>query len=182
MNSIHSFWLRYFSQPPCDRALYRAIRRLNIRRILEFGIGDLRRGLRMIRLAQRYNPAIEIRYIGVDLFEAASNATDHSPALSLKQAHRTLRATGVRAHLIPADAVQSMVRMANALPGNELVIVSNHEVVERMGAAWQYVPRMLTSTALLYSAESAGEKFKLRKLPPSDLRSLAPAAVHRRAA
>ncbi|HEX3999939.1 MAG TPA: hypothetical protein VHX65_15415 [Pirellulales bacterium] len=147
---------------------------------MEIGIGDLRRGLRMIRLARRYHAASEIRYIGVDLFEAGPRS--ETAAVSLKQAYRMLRATGARVHLIPGDAVQSLVRSANALPGNELVLVSAERVVERLGEAWHYIPRMLSPAAMLYAAEANGAKTVWRKLPPSTLPSLAPAASHRRAA
>jgi hypothetical protein len=182
VNSIHSFWLGYFSHPACDRVLYRAVRRLKIRRILEIGIGDLRRSLRMIRLAQRYRAPGDVRYIGIDLFEAACNAGERPAAISLKQAYRQLRSTGARVHLIPGDAIHSLVRMANALPGNELVVVAAKDVVERMGDAWQYIPRMLAPTALVYSRDMAGKKPLLRKLLPNELLSLGSAAAQRRAA
>ena len=92
----------------------------------------------------------------MDLFEAA--AGPYSPSLSLKQAYRLLRATGARVHLVPADAVQSLVRTANALPGNELVVASADWIAERMSDAWHYIPRMLAPTALLFAAETIGDR------------------------
>lgn len=162
--------------------IYRAIRRAKIRRIVEIGIGDLRRGLRMIRLAQRYHPASEVRYIGIDLFELASTTGAASNSVSLKQAYRMLRATGARVHLIPGDAVQSLMRSANALPGNELVVVSADAVTERMREAWHYIPRMLAPNVLLFAKEAANAKAKFRKLAAAELPSLAPSTIHRRAA
>jgi len=180
--------LAYLSQPACDRVLYRAIRKWKIRRIMEIGIGDLRRGQRMIRLAQRYHPGAEVRYVGVDLFEArpaaeviAGNATDAS-TMSLKSAYRLLRATGARIHLIPGDAIQALVRSANALPGNELVLVSANHAAEMLSQAWLYVPRMLASDALVYAAQSDGSRSAWRPLPVAELQSLAGAPSRRRAA
>ena len=130
MNSLESIWLAYLSQPSSDRVLYRAIRKRKLRRIMEIGIGDLRRGVRMIRLAQRYHPAAEVRYIGVDLFEARPKSG--MAEMSLKQAYRTAPSDGARIHLIPSDAIQSLVRSANALPGNELVIVAADQTAEHL--------------------------------------------------
>jgi hypothetical protein len=172
--------LAYLSQPASDRVLYRAIRKWKVRRIMEIGIGDLRRGQKMVRLAQRYHPGAEVRYVGVDLFEARDRA--ESAGLSLKQAYRMLRATGARVHLIPSDAIQSLVRSANALPGNELVIVAADQAAGQLAQAWFYIPRMLAPSALLYSADVVGAKFAWRKMSVAELPSRAEVATYRRAA
>jgi hypothetical protein len=187
VNALESIWLAYLSQPSCDRVLFRAIRKRKVRQIMEIGIGDLRRGLRMIRLAQRYHPAEEIRYVGVDLFEArpaaetATSASD-TAAMPLKHAYRLLRATGAKVHLIPGDAIQALVRSANALPGNELVLVSADHAVEMLSQAWLYVPRMLAPSAMVYAARSDGSRSIWRPLPAADLQSLAGDSSRRRAA
>lgn len=149
---------------------------------MEIGIGDLRRGMRMIRLAQRYHGRGDVRYIGVDLFEAAGSSEGPCRSLSLKQAYRQLRSTGARLHLIPGDAIQSLVRSANALPGNELVLVAADQVVQRMSDAWPYIPRMLAPSALLFAAEANDAKSVWKKLPPDRLPLLASPAEPRRAA
>ena len=46
-------YLAYLSRPVGDRAIYRTIRRRNVRKILEIGIGTAGRALRMIDLARR---------------------------------------------------------------------------------------------------------------------------------
>ena len=118
--------------------------------------------------------------MGVDLFEAGDKTG--TAALSLKQAYRTLRATGARVHLIPSDAIQSLVRSANALPGNELVIVAADQTAGHLAQAWFYIPRMLAPTALLYSANVVGDKSAWRKMSVAELPSLAEVATYRRAA
>ncbi len=147
---------------------------------MEIGIGDLRRGQRMIRLAQRYHPGAEVRYIGVDLFEARPESG--MVEMSMKHAYRLLRATGARVHLIPGDAIQALVRTANALPGNELLLVSADHATESLSAAWRYVPRMLAPNVLIYAARQDESRSVWRPLPAADLQSLAGSAIHRRAA
>jgi hypothetical protein len=180
VNFLESIWLAHLSQPSCDRVLYRAIRKRRVRQIMEVGIGDLRRGLRMIRLAQRYHPAAKIRYVGVDLFEARPDSG--AAAMSLKHAYRLLRATGAKVHLIPGDALQALVRSANALPGNELLLVASDHATELLAQAWRYVPRMLAPSALIYAAQTDESRSVWRPLPAADLQSLAGPALHRRAA
>jgi hypothetical protein len=180
VNSLEAIWLAYLSQPSCDRVLYRTIRKRKVRQIMEIGIGDLRRGVRMIRLAQRYHPGSEVRYVGVDLFEAGTGTG--TPSTSLKQAYRMLRATGARVHLIPSDAIQSLVRSANALPGNELVLVSTDHIAELLSQAWPYVPRMIAPDGLVFAVQSNGPQTTWRPFPAAELPSMAGASSRRRAA
>ena len=84
--------LLYFSKPATDRAVYRKIRRSQPRTIVEIGVGTARRSLRMIWLASRRHPAAEIRFTGIDRFE--SRSADQGVGISLREAHRLLKATG----------------------------------------------------------------------------------------
>src|SRR5258708_7619970 len=91
-------YLTYFSQPASDRIIYRLIRKHRVRRILELGIGTGRRTIRMLEAVDR-GTAIgsscstgQVSYTGIDLFEMRLPA--HPSGLSLKLAHRQLRATG----------------------------------------------------------------------------------------
>jgi len=136
----------------------------------------------MIRLAQRYHPGAVVRYIGVDLFEARPDSGVAAMGMSMKHAYRLLRATGARIHLIPGDAIQALVRTANALPGNEMLLVASDHASELLSQAWLYVPRMLAADALIYAAQSVGPKSAWRTLPAADLQALAGPAIRRRAA
>jgi hypothetical protein len=93
-----------------------------------------------------------------------------------------LRATGARVHLIPGDAIQALVRSANALPGNEILLISSDHATELQSQAWLYVPRMLATDAMVYAAQPNGTQSTWRPLPAADLQSLAGTATRRRAA
>ena len=86
---LRAIYLCYFSKPVENRPLYRAIRRLRVRKLVELGVGDGLCALRMIELAkiasakqqnptagqetpgQKQETSPEIHYVGIDPFEGA---------------------------------------------------------------------------------------------------------------
>ena len=180
MNGLESLWLAYLSQPAGDRVLYRAIRRHRVRRILEIGLTDGRRSLRMIRLAKRYAHDAKVRYVGVDLFE--DKQEEAPPTASLKSVYRRLRRTGALVHLLPGDPAEALTRSANSLPGNELVLISADLNPESLARAWFYLPRMLSRGAMIFQAEMVGKKSAWRSLPRIEIERLAARGTRRRAA
>src|SRR3972149_208521 len=107
------FYLSYLSKPSSDRQIYRAIFYIKPRRILELGIAQGRRALRMIDAAARFNDPSDIQYTGMDRFEDRAEAD--GPGLSLIAAHRILKPSGARVKLIPGDPLRSLARAANDL-------------------------------------------------------------------
>mgnify|MGYP002625009669 CR=1 FL=1 len=138
-----SLRLRYFAKPAYDRRLYSLIRRHKIGQIVELGVAQGQRSIRMIELAQRYHEG-EVRYTGIDLFEARQ---DDAPGLSLKQAYTRMRATGAKVQLIPGDPFSSLARSANSLTGTQLLLISADQDAASLDRAWFYVPRMLADGA-----------------------------------
>ncbi len=178
-NGLKALWLAYLSQPAGDRPLYRLIRKRKIRRIVEIGIGDGRRALRMISLAQRYHSAADIRYTGIDWFEA--RRCDDGTGLTLKQAYRVLRGTSARIHLVPSDAHEAFARVANALSGNELVTITSGEPPEALGRIWFFLPRMLAAGATVVYSQMGNGPGSWRTISPREIRQLG-AEPRRRAA
>jgi hypothetical protein len=148
ISSLKYIYFAYFSRPACDRAVYRAIRRQRVRRILAIGLGSGERAVRMIRTAQRYHAAAEVRLTALDLFEARS-ASDPA-GLSLKQAHRLLTATGARVQLVPGDPFTALAHCANALQNTDLVILAAGLAPDSLARAWFYLPRMLQAGSLVF--------------------------------
>ena len=79
INQLRLLYLCYFSKPIADRPVYRAIRRHRARKIVELGVGDGRRAMRLIEVARRASPSTDILYVGMDLFEGRSGSA--GPAL-----------------------------------------------------------------------------------------------------
>ena len=177
---LKGLFLAYLSKPAGDRAAYRLIRRKHVRSIVEFGLGDARRAVRMIRLAQDSQDA-GVSYTGIDLFELRPAQGD--ARLSLKQVYQRLRSTGARIRLLPGDPLAALTRSANDLTGTDLVVISADQDAASLRRAWFYLPRMLgpQSTVLVESTGDSGATV-LRPLPPSEINSRAAATTSRRRA
>jgi hypothetical protein len=68
-------WLTRFSKPVGERTILQAVGAVPVRadgtlRILELGLGTLRRADRLLRLAGARRPKPAVHYVGLDRFEA----------------------------------------------------------------------------------------------------------------
>lgn len=176
-----TFYLTHLAKPAADRLVYRTILQEKIGRIVELGIGDGSRALRMIDAAARNHELQNIQYIGVDLFEGRS-ASD-GPGLMLIEAHRLLKQTGVKIKLLPGDPCEMLVRSANMLNGIDLLLLSSPLEAESLERMWFFVPRMLheRSIVLLESADAKGEK-SFRRIELSEINQWAANSYRRKAA
>ena len=126
---LRLLYLCYFSKPAFDRPIYRAIRRYHARKIVEVGVGDGHRAVRMIEAAHRASPSLDVHYVGMDPFEARTEPSGRG--LSLKAAHQLLSgkrgrgscSAGVRVQLVPGNPSDGLMRMANSLGKIDLLIV-----------------------------------------------------------
>jgi hypothetical protein len=176
---LRVLYLTHLSKPASDRSIYRFLRQQRIASILEIGLGMAERSLRMIELAGLHVPAAEIRYVGVDSFEARSAADE--PGLTLKEAHRTLKATGARVQLLPGDPLAAIGRAANSLHDLDLVLVSA-AALSGMEQAWFYLPRMLHAGSNVFVEQLAGRESEFRPLDSAEIARLSSATRRRRAA
>jgi hypothetical protein len=149
---VRSSYLLYFSQPAGDRVLWRAIQGRAIRSIVELGIGLGGRTERVLEVAAWKTDRQAIRYAGIDLFESRPAG---QPALSLKRAHRELRATGAKVRLIPGHPYLALAQMANALVGADLVLIAAGQDGESLAGAWRYFPRMIHGQTLVFQQDAA---------------------------
>jgi len=178
LSLLKSLHLRHFSKPKSHRRLYRLVHRCRCRRIVELGITDLNRTLRMLSVAGCLEADEPVRYTGVDCFEARD---EHAPRLQLKETHRSLAATGSRFRLAPGTAASVLRRLANELADTDLLLVSAFSQLEPDSDAWYYVPRMLhqRSLVLVESLSQEGTP-EFAMLPISEIESRAEAASRRR--
>lgn len=181
-SGFKAFWLTWFAQPAADRALYRYILKHRPKKFMEFGLGDLSRAQRIVSLVERYAAAEEIQFVGIDPFEGRAQAL---PSLPLKEAHKALRATGIKVNLIPGNPLEALSRAANSLKDIELVIISADQSPAALEQAWFYLPRTLSAGAVLFREESSGSEKKtgiLKQFARLDLERWAAAATPRRRA
>ncbi len=151
--SSQSIWkslhLRYFSRPAADRSLYRAVNRLHPRVFLELGIGVGIRAMRTIEIASWWTPREELRYTGIDLFEARNGP--ESPGIALKTAYRNLRTTGARIQLVPGSAASTLNRIAYSIAPVDVVIASTPEDLTALAAAYAFAPRLLHAGSIVFA-------------------------------
>ena len=121
LSQLRLTYISYFSKPQSNHPVYQAIRRHRMRKIVELGVGNGRRALRMIEVAKLASPRQDICYVGMDLFEGRTESD--GPGLSLKAAYQFLRGVGARVQLVPGNPAESLAHAANSLGKVDLLIV-----------------------------------------------------------
>ena len=144
-------YLAYLSQPASDRPIYKVLRQHPVRKIVEMGVGDAVRTLRILEMASAFQPSIEIHYAGIDLFEAR---LANQPGMTLKAAYKLLRQLPVRSQLIPGDPLTALARVANNLTGTDLLVIAADQDPQQLARAWALVPRMLHDNSLVFLERS----------------------------
>lgn len=180
---LRNVYLCYFSKPVADRALYRLLRKQPVQSIVEVGVGQLLRTRKLLELAAEKTAAEELKYAGIDLFEArdATNA-----GIGLKQAHKDLKPLVGKLQLIPGDVFSALARSANALTKTDLVIISADTDADALTKAWFYLPRMLHDGSQVFLEEPSSKpgetQFRLvKRLEIEQLASTAARSLRRAA-
>jgi hypothetical protein len=178
---LRNAYLCYFSQPVADRALYQLLRKRQVMSIVEIGVGNMLRTKRLLEVAAQKTALEQIKYAGMDLFEARAAST---PGLSLKQAHKELKPIGVKVQLVPGDPLSALARCANGLARTDLIVISAGSV-DAMAKAWFYLPRMLHDGSQVFLEEPSDKgqtKFRLLKRLEIEQMASSAARAMRRAA
>lgn len=145
--TLKYLYLAYLSKPSTQRLLYRKIRRHKVASILELGVGDAIRSQRMLQVASRYRSIDELRFTGVDMFEARPA---DAPGITLKLAHKRLSPLAARVQLAPGDPSMVLTRLANGLANTDLIIIGADHDAESLEMAWSYFPRMMHEDTLVF--------------------------------
>jgi len=162
----------HVSRPAHDRALYRFIDQGRTRRVVEIGLGSLRRTERVLRALLRQHPARELYYTGIDLFE--SRRAQDGPGVTLKDAYRKLRATGVPVRLMPGDA-GTLSALAPVIGPTDLVLISLSQPQRGLAEAAAVLPRVLQPESRVYQEQRRwfGLSWRWQLLTSADLALLA---------
>ncbi len=167
-------YLAYLSQPASDRPIYKLLRQHPVRNIVELGVGDGVRTLRMIEMALAAKQAdAEIRYAGIDLFEARPAGR---AGLTLKAAYKMLRQLPVKSQLIPGDPFTALARTANSLTNTDLLVIAADQDPQQMARAWVLVPRMLRDSSLVVMERTTKRQACFELLTPSEIEALSGAS------
>jgi hypothetical protein len=152
--------------------LYRALAKSRASRIIELGVGMGSRAQRLVEVARRYAKQTPVQYTGVDLFEARPAI---SPGMTLKRAHRVLRATGAQVRLIPGDPLTALARAANSLANTDFVVIAADQDCNSVTQAMFYLPRMIHADSQVFVEEpiSGTTATQFRRLLPLEISQLA---------
>ena len=176
-------WFRYvylahFSQPKSARQLFRLVKHERVCRIVEIGVGELMRSISLIEVARRYAGDQKVCHTGLDWFDSRDPKLER---LTLKDAYRSLRATGANVRLVPGSPAQSLVSAANSHQNTDLILISSAVSDDELRAAWFYVPRMLHASSVVLREHLSPEP-SFERLTRSQVADWAVQAGARRAA
>lgn len=122
LSRLRLFYLLHLSKPASDRLVYREIRRMKARKVVELGLGTGQRAVQIIEVLKDFHNVRDIRYTGVDLFEARTAAD--GPGISLREAYCLLKATGARIQLVPGSVGEALSRIANGISQIDVLVIS----------------------------------------------------------
>lgn len=177
---LRLFYLSRLSQPAVDREVYRLMRRLRPASILELGMGEGLRTVRMLEVARLVSDGRPSRYSGIDLFEGRPAG---QPGITLKEAHQRLAQTGDAIRLAPGDVHSALQRVSNAIKPVDLVVIGAGHAADQLERAWFYLPRVLHETTVVLRHEAVGGRAKFTPVSREQIERLAQqAAPQRRAA
>ncbi len=159
LSGISYLCLAAFSNPVCDRIIYRTIRRNKVSSILEIGVGDGSRAVNMIRVAKKYCGSGSVRYTGIDGFEADLNSK-----VTLKDFHQRLSRLEVKLQLVPGDVAAAVQRIANSHLRTDLLVISAGNNTTALDDVWFFVPRMLHAASVVFLQPQGNEQGQLETL------------------
>ena len=154
---LRNVYLLYFSKPIHQRPVLRAAASMRARRIVQIGVGTGGQALRLLEVVRRYHGRDQVRFTGIDLFEARP---PDAPGLTLKRAHKLLRRLASTVQLLPGDPQSALARGANAMLDTDLLVISADQSGARIRGAAGYLPRMLHERSLVFIQYPDGEKFE----------------------
>ncbi len=180
LSRLRLFYLLHLSKPASDRLVYREIRRLKAKKVVELGLGAGQRAVQIIDVLKEFHEVRDIHYTGVDLFEARTAAD--GPGISLREAHRLLKATGARIQLVPGTVGEALSRIANGVSQVDVLVISGHIPAEQLSPAWFFLRRMIhAQTQVFQETLAAGGSTAMRLLESQEVEQLMVKAERRAA-
>jgi hypothetical protein len=169
LSTLKLWSLCWFSKPVEDRVLYKRAIKDKPQSITEIGLASLARTQTLIQIAQQ-GSAGEVRYHGVDLFEGREKPI---AGLTLRDAHRTLSATGAKVRVLPGECQMVITRQANQLGTADLLVISNPATSAEFENCWFFLPRLLTENGRLYLRHLGSGELRYQILERAEVEQLA---------
>lgn len=157
MSWLQKIYWNHFGKPVTDRALFSALLSRTYDSVLEVGVGSGARTRRIAKLIQSHG---EIRYIGTDPFESASEPQLH---MTLKAAHQFTGQLGWRASLLPGEPAGALPRVAHKFGPSQLVIIDGgvDPANPLSGQVGSWLDRVADPDSTILVCEQAGQTLQL---------------------
>lgn len=133
--------------------LFSGIHRVRPKHILEIGTWTGSRAAQMIAAAKEFNPAQDIHYYGLDLFEEftenvmSAELSKRPPAMA--EVERRLAATGAHIHLYRGDTQKTLPCLAPTLPLMDFIFIDGGHSRETVLSDWRYACTLLSPRGVL---------------------------------
>lgn len=158
MSWLQKIYWTHFGQPATERALFSALLARPFDSVLEIGVGTGARMRRIAKLIQQSGD--QIRYIGTDPFESASDGQSH---ISLKAAHQLAGQLGFRASLLPGEPAGALPRVAHKFGPSQLVIIDGgiDPAAPTAGPIGGWLDRIADENSTILACQESGEPLVL---------------------
>lgn len=127
--------------------LFRTIRKVKPKVIVEIGTWTGDRALSMLKEASHFHPARELTYIGFDLFEEltpallASEISKQPP--SKAQVKAKLEKTGATVRLFQGNTLQTLPQAVDTLPQADFVFIDGGHSLETIESDWRCAQKLM---------------------------------------
>lgn len=142
--------------------LYQTIREIKASRIMEIGTWDGQRALKMIALAQKYNPVVE--YYGYDLFEQMNpeifdkEISKIPPAMDVVKAK--LEPTGAKIQLFRGFTQETLPQTVGSLPTMDFIFIDGGHARETIENDWLYAQKVMGGKTVVIFDDYWAEGYK----------------------
>ena len=148
---IASYYYDTFRAPRRYHHLYDTIRTLKAKSILEVGVWNGKRAVKMINEALQHTP--KILYVGYDLFEDLGEAgyqeefSKRPP--SEEEVKILLKKTGVEILLFKGNTLKTLPESIEGLPKIDFIFIDGGHSVETIASDWLFIQKLMHDTSVV---------------------------------
>lgn len=174
LQKIKNNILNWLTKPKRYRNLFRTIKRIKPKTLLEIGVWHGDRAEQMIRAMSKHHPLSLIHYYGFDLFEDLTHEqlkTEFSKMpLPMKDVQEKLEKTGAHIHLFKGNTHETLPREIKHIPHIDFIYIDGGHHPDTIAHDWKYaLQRMHQNTVVIFddlwqNRDDAGCKSVIEKI------------------